>query len=156
MTWNWLIRAHWKFENLIDYYERASRFSFQQGIEQVFINIGLGLINLSTESTCSSMKRYESRDSLYSSMNSSTTNLSETYDGVHMAIDISHPNVETNGEGRVEIGGPWSRDAIAHADIQRSGWCCWKAKYTPVYDQDIYKSNILYGFLIKSLWNLGL
>lgn len=58
-------------------------------------------------------------------MNSSMTNLSGTYDGVHMAIDISQSNAETNGEeGRVEIGGPWSRDAIAHADPQRSGWCC--------------------------------
>lgn len=70
------------------------------------------------------MKRYESKDSLYSSMNSSMTNLSESYDGVHMAIDISQANIEANAEGRVEIGGPWSRDAIAHADIQRSGWCC--------------------------------
>lgn len=70
------------------------------------------------------MKRYESRDSLYSSNNSSMTNLSGNFDGVHMAIDISaHPNLEANGEGRVELG-RWSRDAIAHADIQRSGWCC--------------------------------
>jgi len=95
--------------------------TFVQGIEQVFISIGLGLINLSTESSCSSMKRYESKDSLYSSTHSSMTNLSE---GVHMAIDISsHSNIEANGEGRVELG-PWARDAIAHADPQRSGWCC--------------------------------
>jgi Ras-related protein Rab-21 len=96
-----------------------------QGIEQVFVSIGLGLIHLSSESTCSSMKRYESKDSLYSSTHSSMTNLSgQTFDGVHMAIDISsHPNLEANGEGRVEMG-PWSRDAIALADPQRSGWCC--------------------------------
>jgi hypothetical protein len=50
------------------------------------------------------------------------TNLSG--EGVHMAIDISSfPNVEANDEGRVEIG-PWSRDNIAHADPQKSGWCC--------------------------------
>lgn len=59
------------------------------------------------------------------------TNLSGTYDGVHMAIDISQTNgIEANGEeGRVEIGGAWSREAIAHADPQRSGWCCWKIIY---------------------------
>ena len=53
------------------------------------------------------------------------TNLSsQYYDGLHMAIDISgNSNVETNGEGIIEVG-PWSRDAIAHADVQRSGWCC--------------------------------
>lgn len=46
------------------------------------------------------------------------------FDGVHMAIDISsNPNLEANGEGRVELG-PWSRDAIAHADPQPGGWCC--------------------------------
>lgn len=72
------------------------------------------------------MKRYESKDSLTStSTHSSMNNLNgQYYDGVHMAIDISsHPNLEANGEGRVELG-PWSRDAIAHADPQRSGWCC--------------------------------
>jgi len=68
------------------------------------------------------MKRYESKDSLYSSTHSSCTNLSGMHDGVHMAISID-PNVEANGEGRIEEG-PWARDAISHADPQRSGWCC--------------------------------
>lgn len=35
-----------------------------QGIEQVFISTALGLIKLSGENTCSSMKRYESEDCL--------------------------------------------------------------------------------------------
>ncbi|XP_070499874.1 uncharacterized protein RabX1 [Chironomus tepperi] len=94
-----------------------------QGIEQVFMSIGLGLINLSSESNCSSMKRYESKDSLLST-HSSMSNLSgiQYYDGVHMAIDISQ-SVEANDVGRIEVG-PWERDAVAHGYPQKSGWCC--------------------------------
>lgn len=56
------------------------------------------------------------------------TNLSGQFDGVQCGIDInsSTTNVEVNGridEGRIEVG-PWSRESIAHADPQRSGWCC--------------------------------
>lgn len=91
-----------------------------QGIDQVFVSIGLGLINLSSES-CSTIKRYESKDSLYSSAHSSYTNLSGLQEGLHMAISID-PNAEANGEGRVE-GGPWSRDHVAHGEPQRN-WCC--------------------------------
>jgi Ras-related protein Rab-21 len=92
-----------------------------QGIEQVFVTIGLGLINLSSES-CSTIKRYESKDSLYSSTHSSYNNLSTLHqEGLHMAISID-PNAEANGIGRVEVG-PWSRDHVAHGEPQRN-WCC--------------------------------
>lgn len=70
------------------------------------------------------MKRYESKDSLLST-HSSMTNLSgiQYYDGVHMAIDISQ-SVEANGVGRVEVPHGWTRDAVAHGHVQKSGWCC--------------------------------
>lgn len=77
------------------------------------------------------MKRFESKDSLYSA-NSSTNDLNHIgglhshnnpFDGVHMAIDLSD-SVEANGIGRIEIG-PWEREAVAHASaVQRGGWCC--------------------------------
>lgn len=89
----------------------------------MFVAIGLGLINLSSESTCSSMKRYESMDSIFSSTHSSTNNLNQDNDGVHMAISIDNSSIEANGEGRIEHP-PWSIDNIAHADAQKSGWCC--------------------------------
>lgn len=98
-----------------------------QGVEQVFLTIALGLINLSIESKCSTMKRFESKDSLYSASSSIadlTTIGLQSYDGVHMAIDISsQAMVEANGVGRIEIG-PWSRENVAHGYPQKSGWCC--------------------------------
>lgn len=97
-----------------------------QGIEQVFLTIALGLINLSTEFKCSSMKRFESKDSLYSagSTNDLTSIGLQSYDGVHLAIDISSSQaIEANGVGRIEIG-PWQRESVAHGYPQKSGWCC--------------------------------
>lgn len=71
------------------------------------------------------MKRYESMDSILSSTHSSTNNLNQEglHDGVHMAISIDNSSIEANGEGRIEHP-PWSIDNIAHADAQKSGWCC--------------------------------
>ena len=64
-------------------------------------------------------------DSILSSTHSSTNNLNQVglHDGVHMAISIDNSSIEANGEGRIEHP-PWSIDNIAHADAQKSGWCC--------------------------------
>lgn len=97
-----------------------------KGIEKVFYTIALGLINLSMESKFCTMKRFESKESMYSDSSSNDlTHLGfQSYDGVHMAIDMSSQSVvETNGVGRIE-NGPWRRDAVAYGYPQRSGWCC--------------------------------
>jgi hypothetical protein len=89
----------------------------------VFLTIGLGLINLSTESNCSTLKRYESYDSILSSVHNSSQNISD--DGLLNGISIDNDSgIVVNGEGRLETPNGWQRDAIAHADVQKSGFCC--------------------------------
>ncbi|XP_058466209.1 uncharacterized protein LOC131439331 [Malaya genurostris] len=90
-----------------------------QGIEQVFISIAVGLIKLSGEQICPSLKRYESSDSLVLSGYSSGMN-----GVVQMGIPVDCDNVLTDGTGRLETPS-WSRDHIAHADNQHPGWCCY-------------------------------
>lgn len=91
-----------------------------QGIDQVFVAVGLGIINLCSDSRSSTLRRYESNESMLS--HSSNNNLNYAHEGVHIAIDS--PDVTANAEGRLELIGH-SIDHIAHADIQKSGWCCY-------------------------------
>lgn len=86
------------------------------------MTIGLGLINLSNETTNSTLKRYESYDSIISSAHS-TQNLSDDILLNGISID-NDSGIVVNGEGRLETPNGWSRDAVAHAEIQKSGWCC--------------------------------
>uniref|UniRef100_A0A182Q6J5 Uncharacterized protein n=1 Tax=Anopheles farauti TaxID=69004 RepID=A0A182Q6J5_9DIPT len=90
-----------------------------QGIEQVFISIAVGLIKLSGEDVCSSLKRYESNDSLVLSGYSTRVN-----GVVQMGIPVENDSILSDGIGRLETPS-WSRDHIAHGDEQRVGWCCY-------------------------------
>uniref|UniRef100_U5EU60 Putative rabx1 n=1 Tax=Corethrella appendiculata TaxID=1370023 RepID=U5EU60_9DIPT len=93
-----------------------------QGIEQVFITIALGLIRLSGENVCTSLKRYESSDSLIASISTQSNGMNGI---VQMGIPVdSDSNVITNGTGRLEMPS-WSIDNVAHADSARAGWCCY-------------------------------
>lgn len=47
-----------------NYFETSA--ARDQGIEQVFVTTALGLIKLSSDKKCSTLKRYESEDSLLS------------------------------------------------------------------------------------------
>lgn len=106
-----------------NYFETAAINN--QGIEQVFITTALGLIRLSSENPSSTLRRYESIDSI---PNGSLTNL--TMNGgmyssmVDMGIPVDESTLEANGTGRLETAS-WSIDHIAHGDEQRSGWCCY-------------------------------
>uniref|UniRef100_A0A182WLL2 Rab-GAP TBC domain-containing protein n=1 Tax=Anopheles minimus TaxID=112268 RepID=A0A182WLL2_9DIPT len=84
-----------------------------QGIEQVFISIAVGLIKLSGKDVCSSLKRYESNDSLVLSGYSTRTN-----GVVQMGIPVENDSILSDGMGRLETPS-WSRDHIAHGDEQR-------------------------------------
>uniref|UniRef100_A0A182JXR6 Rab-GAP TBC domain-containing protein n=1 Tax=Anopheles christyi TaxID=43041 RepID=A0A182JXR6_9DIPT len=91
-------------------------FLLLQGIEQVFISIAVGLIKLSGEDVCSSLKRYESNDSLVLSGYSTRVN-----GVVQMGIPVENDSILSDGMGRLETPS-WSRDHIAHGDEQRVGW----------------------------------
>lgn len=84
----------------------------------------LGLIRLSSENPCSSLRRYESEESI---PNINALNLLSNgrpvREHVHMGIPVDS-NVEINGTGRLETVS-WSIDHIAHGDEERSGWCCY-------------------------------
>lgn len=71
------------------------------------------------------MKRFESKDSLFSthSMSDLRDVGIQHHDGVRVAIDLSQMPCEANGIGRIE-NGPWERDAVAHGYPQPGGWCC--------------------------------
>lgn len=104
------------------YYE-TSAINGGRGIEQVFISTARGLLQLAENTDCSSLKRYDSVDSIlsFSELNGfyDKTNLSS----VNMGIPVDL-NVEANDTGRLETA-PWSIDHIALGDTHRSGWCCY-------------------------------
>lgn len=61
-------------------------------------------------------------DSILSSANS-MQNLTD--DGLLNGISIDNDSgIVVNGEGRLETPNGWSREAYAHGDVQKSGWCC--------------------------------
>lgn len=104
-------------------YFETSAINGGKGIEQVFISTARGLLRLSDDSSCSSIKRYNSVDSLLN-----CEELNECYDktnlsSVHLGIAVD-PNVEANDLGRLETP-PWSINHIAHGDEHRMGWCCY-------------------------------
>lgn len=47
-------------------YFEASAINGGRGIEQIFVSAALGLLRMSNDSACGSIKRYESEDSLLS------------------------------------------------------------------------------------------
>ncbi|XP_031628180.1 vacuolar protein sorting-associated protein 21 [Contarinia nasturtii] len=104
------------------YYE-TSAINGGRGIEQVFISTARGLLRLAENSDCSSIKRYESNDSILSCNDLNgfydKTNLSSVNAGI--PVDL---NVEANDTGRLETA-PWSINHIAHGDAHRSSWCCY-------------------------------
>lgn len=104
-------------------YFETSAINGGKGIEQVFISTARGLLRLSDDSSCSSIKRYNSVDSLLNcdELNGfyDKTNLSS----VHLGIPVD-PNVEANDTGRLEMPS-WSINHIAHGDEHRTGWCCY-------------------------------
>lgn len=94
-----------------------------QGIEQVFVTTALGLSRLSSENPCSSLRRYESEESI-PNINALSL-LSKRSGREHLQLGIPvDSNVEVNGTGRLETVS-WSIDHIAHGDEERSGWCCY-------------------------------
>lgn len=127
------------------YYE-TSAISDHRGIEAVFISTARGLLRLSQESECSSIKRYESSESIIS-CNDLTGKIPHHFPfrlslslyklnwntihihwighdlTVHTGLTVDS-NVEANAIGRLETA-PWSIEHIAHGDPQRSGWCCY-------------------------------
>lgn len=104
-------------------YFETSAINGGRGIEQVFISTARGLLRLAESTDCSSIKRYESTDSIlsYNDINGfyDKTNLSS----VNMGIPVDL-NVEANDTGRLETA-PWSIQHIAHGDAHRSSWCCY-------------------------------
>lgn len=107
-------------------YFETSAINGGKGIEEVFISTARGLLQLSDDSACSSIKRYNSVDSILNCNDLNgfydKTNLSS----VHLGIPVD-PNVEANDTGRLEMP-PWSINHIAHGDEHRTGWCCyWKS-----------------------------
>lgn len=100
-------------------YFETSAINDSESIEQVIISTARGLIRLTHDKLCSSIKRYESSDSILSlnevnEMNAKT---------LHLGIAVDS-NVEANDTGRLETP-PWSIGHIAHGDPHRSGWCCY-------------------------------
>lgn len=133
-------------------YFETSAINGGRGIEQVFISTARGLLRLAESTDCSSIKRYDSTDSIlsYNDINGKNTlflsigsvavfctiicisnisfNSTGFYDktnlsSVNMGIPVDL-NVEANDTGRLETA-PWSIQHIAHGDAHRSSWCCY-------------------------------
>lgn len=123
-------------------YFETSAINGGRGIEQVFISTARSLLRLADNTNCSSIKRYDSTDSIisFSELNGNEfdtktlklltnelifvgfydkTNLSS----INMGIPVDL-NVEANDTGRLETA-PWSINHIAVGDAHRSGWCCY-------------------------------
>lgn len=113
-------------------YFETSAINGGKGIEQVFIATARGLLQIADDSSCSSIKRYNSVDSLLNcdELNGfyDKTNLSS----VHLGIAVD-PNVEANDTGRLETPS-WSINHIAHGDEHRTGWCCFWSHATHCLD----------------------
>lgn len=124
-------------------YFETSAINGGRGIEQVFISAARGLLSLAEHSDCSSIKRYESTDSILSCNDINGKNSrylvspffflsigfhpTGFYDktnlgSVNMGIPVDL-NIEANDTGRLETA-PWSINHIAHGDAHRS-WCCY-------------------------------
>lgn len=104
-------------------YFETSAINGGKGIEQVFILTARGLLQLSDDSSCSSIKRYNSVDSLLNCNELGGFHDKTNLSSVHLGIPVD-PNVEANDTGRLEMP-PWSINHIAHGDEHQTGWCCY-------------------------------
>lgn len=104
-------------------YFETSALNDSKSIEQVFYAIAGGLIRLSHDNSCSSIKRYESNDSILSCNELNDFHEKSNLDSVHLGIPVDQ-TVEANDTGRLETP-PWSINYIAYGDEHRSGWCCY-------------------------------
>lgn len=95
-----------------------------QGVDQIFFSTALGLVRSSTNPLSSSLKRYESSESI---SRYSVSEGIENLDAVHLGISMdghSGSYYEPTETGRLETPS-WSIDHIAHGDSQKPGWCCY-------------------------------
>lgn len=88
----------------------------------MFLATANGLVQLSSDRTCRSIRRYESVESL-SAISNSVQNLASQSGNIDLGIPVDS-NVEANGIGYQESVS-WSIENIAHGDQHRSGWCCY-------------------------------
>uniref|UniRef100_A0A0K8TSD2 Putative rab subfamily protein of small gtpase n=1 Tax=Tabanus bromius TaxID=304241 RepID=A0A0K8TSD2_TABBR len=96
----------------------------EQGIEQVFLATAVGLINLSKEKKCITLRRYESDDSVTAYTSAGLVNgYAYHLPSVHDGIPVEN-HIKANDVGHLERG-PWSIDNIAHGDAETSWWCCY-------------------------------
>lgn len=100
-------------------YFETSAINDSKSIEQVIVATARGLIRLSGDKSCSSIKRYDSSDSILSLNEVNELNGKTAHLGI--AVDT---NAEANDTGRLETA-PWSINHIAYGDEHRSGWCCY-------------------------------
>lgn len=104
-----------------------------QGLEQVFLTIALGLIRLADEGKSRSLRQFDSCESISAYTNNNTA---FSYSAAAMAdggasfrlpaVLVGIPvegNVKTNGVGRLEMPSR-SIEHIAHGDVEHVGWCC--------------------------------
>lgn len=92
-----------------------------QGVDQVFFSTALGLVRLASSHISSSLKRYESSESI---SRYSVSEGIENLEAVHLGIPVDGGSYEPTETGRLETPS-WSIDHIAHGDSQPPGWCCY-------------------------------
>lgn len=96
-----------------------------QGVDQVFFSTALGLVRLASSHISSSLKRYESSESISRySVSEGIDNLEAVHLGISMDGSSGGGSYEPTETGRLETPS-WSIDHIAHGDSQPPGWCCY-------------------------------
>lgn len=103
------------------YFETSAELD--QGLNQVFLSTALGLTRLANEGKSHTLRQFDSCDSISAyAMNSVDDNLTANMPSVHIGIPVEN-HVKATGIGHLERVS-WSIDHIAHADVEKSGWCC--------------------------------
>ncbi|XP_055379578.1 uncharacterized protein LOC129610848 [Condylostylus longicornis] len=103
-----------------NYFETSAQQD--QGLNQVFLSVALGLVHLAKEGKSHTLKQFDSSDSITAYMLASPSDMTLNLPSVQVGIPVEN-NVKANGVGRLERVS-WSIDHIAHADVEKSGWCC--------------------------------